>query len=525
MANTARAAFEQDFDVDVFPNPPRQIALTDGVADKAVSEVEALGFTPVDLREMKPADAIRKIEGLRVSAVLGRGGMDKALKTAVREGDVSIFSRLRDSGVLAISRAGNGVDMDRQRAFDSGVIVTRTPRGNAEAVRIWQDLQLAASTGLATDPDKNPAIRDNALAKKGGVEKLGWDRTGVTGVVDPDGTAYAIDNQPTDVERASAVFADKKIAVIGAGRIGQEVISKSTFLYRADVHVYDPFPPTNLDTRVTIANSMEEALADAELVMLHLDGENEILTGREFAMLKDGATVCNMARGGCINPRALYEALASGKIKAACLDTHAVEGDDLLPFMNNVPVNKDEIRPGHWAHMLRQHPKCVAGNHSAASERQAQSINAVDGVRGVAAFIERGEIVDGVCAPTTEFPYTGFVEGDNGRTRPIDTHGRRFALELIHDGNIPGLLDAVRRDIARHLTGKIDPVLDLVSGELAKLERGGRRNGVDFHAIELPEGVNPDDEGKIWREIARRAESTRGVRLARVFVPKRKKAA
>lgn len=45
-----------------------------------------------------------------------------------------------------------------------------------------------------------------------------------------------------------------------------------------------------------------------------------------LAIMKDGAYIVNTGRGGLINTGDLIEALESGKIRAAALDTFETEG-------------------------------------------------------------------------------------------------------------------------------------------------------------------------------------------------------
>jgi D-3-phosphoglycerate dehydrogenase len=51
----------------------------------------------------------------------------------------------------------------------------------------------------------------------------------------------------------------------------------------------------------------------------------EALNANTIDLMKDGAIIINTARGKLINPDALYDALKSGHIKAAALDTHYEE--------------------------------------------------------------------------------------------------------------------------------------------------------------------------------------------------------
>jgi len=515
---TPQEAFDKHFDVTTYPSPVGQIALLDGVHNDAVSLIETNGMRALDLRRTDTAEALRELHYNRVDAVLGRGELDKALRRAV-EANSGVFWEQRESGVLVDVRLGNGVEMDCQRAFDDGVVVERTPGGNAGAVRIWQDLGLLA----ALDPSEaarqnNPAWGDDQEVKlRGNTAKLAWDRKSVNQAVNPHDSAEELETGRS-VNEARRLLNGKKVAVIGAGRIGQEVIRHSPLLREADVHVYDPYPPEGL-TGVTIADTLASALDQADVVMLHLAGSEEVLGAEQLAMLKKGAVVCNMARGRCVNPQALYEALQSGQVGKAVLDTHVVEGKDLLPYQSDLAHDSGSCNDaGHYAVRLRQHPNVIATNHSAASETQSQAINANEGVTNAVRLIRRGEIREGIVAPSTDFPCDAFLrEIRDGQYVPGNNPPGRFVMEVMHDGKRDGLLTRMR-EMAADVLGQGQ--LNLVTGSLKAREFNGTRNGVALDVCDLPDEIAGQAGRKLYGEIMRAAERVDGIRRVRIHVPR-----
>ncbi|MHB8781367.1 MAG: 2-hydroxyacid dehydrogenase, partial [Candidatus Geothermincolia bacterium] len=77
--------------------------------------------------------------------------------------------------------------------------------------------------------------------------------------------------------------------------------------------------------------SLDALLAASDVVSLHLPLtlQTRNMIGRaEFAAMKDGALLINLARGEVVDQEALTEALASGKLGGAGLDVFASEPID-----------------------------------------------------------------------------------------------------------------------------------------------------------------------------------------------------
>jgi phosphoglycerate dehydrogenase-like enzyme len=66
--------------------------------------------------------------------------------------------------------------------------------------------------------------------------------------------------------------------------------------------------------------------ADVLVIAAPLTAETKaLLTARRFALLPDGAIVCNVARGALVDEPALISAIQSGHIRGAVLDVFARE--------------------------------------------------------------------------------------------------------------------------------------------------------------------------------------------------------
>jgi phosphoglycerate dehydrogenase-like enzyme len=92
---------------------------------------------------------------------------------------------------------------------------------------------------------------------------------------------------------------------------------------------------SRLDHGLAVAggpDDLDGLLPDADYVSLHVPltaSTRGLLDRRRIALLKPGATVLNVARGGLVDEPALIEALTNGRLRGAGLDVFAHE--PLLP--------------------------------------------------------------------------------------------------------------------------------------------------------------------------------------------------
>ncbi len=123
---------------------------------------------------------------------------------------------------------------------------------------------------------------------------------------------------------------DKTVAMVGMGNIGH-LVAQMLQAFGAKVIYTDVFRQTKdveEKLELTYFDSFEAMLPQADILSFHcpLTKENtEMLNQRTLAMVKEGAIVVNTARGKLINPDDLYNAVKSGHIRAAALDTHYEE--------------------------------------------------------------------------------------------------------------------------------------------------------------------------------------------------------
>jgi D-3-phosphoglycerate dehydrogenase len=117
----------------------------------------------------------------------------------------------------------------------------------------------------------------------------------------------------------------RTVGVIGLGAIGQR-FARMADAMGMRVLGYDPFAmqvAANIET-----SALETIWRQADAISLHcpLTVENtKLLNARTLAACKPGVLIVNTARGGLVDEAALLEAVRSGQVAAAGLDSFAVE--------------------------------------------------------------------------------------------------------------------------------------------------------------------------------------------------------
>jgi len=192
-------------------------------------------------------------------------------------------------------RAGVGIDnVDTDAATLRGVLVMNTPEANTLAAT---EMTLALMLALCR---RVPWA--DASVKRGE-----WTRSKFMGVQ----------------------LSDKKLGVIGLGRIGSRVATRCQ-AFGMKVLAYDPYIAEEVAERlhVQLVGELDELLETADMITLHTpltDETRGLIGAAQIARMKDGARLINCARGGLVDEQALYDGLVSGKLAGAATDVYSVE--------------------------------------------------------------------------------------------------------------------------------------------------------------------------------------------------------
>ncbi|MCC5895397.1 MAG: D-2-hydroxyacid dehydrogenase [Alkalibacterium sp.] len=113
------------------------------------------------------------------------------------------------------------------------------------------------------------------------------------------------------------------VGIIGAGNIGGATARLFNAL-GARVIAYDPVEHEKLKELVTYMPTQKELLESADIISLHVPLDKHtinLIDAEALNQMKSGSYLINAARGPVIDSPALIDALESGKIAGAALDT------------------------------------------------------------------------------------------------------------------------------------------------------------------------------------------------------------
>jgi D-3-phosphoglycerate dehydrogenase len=267
-----------------------RVLVTDPVAEEGLDLLRE--HAAVDVRlGLKPAELLEAIDGYQALVVRSETKVTADVVAAGRALEV-------------IGRAGTGVDnIDVDAATRRGVVVVNAPEANTIAAA---EHTIALMLALARHvPAAHESLRGGA-----------WQRSRFLGVE----------------------LRGKTLGIFGLGRVGSEVARRARGLEMQVVAV-DPFvsPERGQALGVRLV-SREELLASSDFLTLHVlftPGSRPLLGREEFALMKPGMRVINVARGGLIDETALLAALASGQIAGAALDVFEQEPPTGSPLLSS----------------------------------------------------------------------------------------------------------------------------------------------------------------------------------------------
>jgi len=268
-----------------------KILANDGISKNGVEELEAAGFE-VSTVTVAQEQLENYINNEGIVALLVRSA------TTVRKDLIDACPSLK-----IIGRGGVGMDnIDVEYARGKGLHVINTPAASSESVAELVFAHLFSGVRYLYDANRSMPLDGDSKFKS--LKK-----------------AYA---KGTELR-------GKTLGVIGFGRIGQatakiglglgmKVIAHDPFMDKASVTV--PFFDGQSLTFDIEIQTKEAVLKQADFLSLHVPAQKDFVIGTaELELMKDGAGLVNAARGGVVDEVAMVEALKSGKLSFAGVDT------------------------------------------------------------------------------------------------------------------------------------------------------------------------------------------------------------
>lgn len=212
----------------------------------------------------------------------------------IRAGGVTRDMFERGKNLKAVGRHGVGYDtIDLKAAKEHNVRVLNVPFGNSNSVA---EMIVARFMEMSRN-----LYKANQMLRHGDVTRIA----------------------PPELQGTE--ISGKVLGLIGMGNIAQRAAKMMKKAFAVDVCGYDPFVDAAEASRRGIrkVDAIEELLEQSDLVNISVALTPEtkhMISGDIFNHFKPDAILVNTARGGIVDEEDLYQALVTGKLRAAAFD-------------------------------------------------------------------------------------------------------------------------------------------------------------------------------------------------------------
>jgi len=407
-----------------------KILVSDPLAEEGLKILrEEKGFQ-VDVKIKQPVEVLKEI-------IKDYDALIVRSETKVTKEIIERAEKLK-----VIGRAGVGLDnIDVESATKKGIIVMNAPEGNTiSTAEHTLSLILALSRNI---PQADLSLKRGE-----------WNRKKFMGV---------------ELYR-------KVLGIVGLGRIGREV-AKRAMSFGMKVIAYDPyFSEEKAKSLGVELVDWEELLKNSDYISFHVPLTEEtknMVSEKEFKMMKKGVRIINCARGGIIDEKALAKAIEEGIVEGAALDVFEKE-----PPLDN-PLLKLE--------------KVIATPHLGASTEEAQINVSIDIAKQIRDLLLGKEVRNAVNFPCIEAhlfntlkPYINLLEKIGSmHTQLSEGHIREVKIKYI--GEVWNKFDTQPLTIAL-IKGMLTPILqetvNFVNAPFIAKERGIKINETKTTEIE-----------------------------------------
>lgn len=356
-----------------FPRSKLKVLLLDSIDQDAADKFAAEGYRVVQVSKKLTEDEL--CVAIKDAAVIG-----VRTRTKITERVIASASKLHAIGVFSV-----GTDhVDVQAAAARGIAVFNAPFSNTRSV---VELALGCAMVLLR------RVTEHSTHLHAGR----WSKT---------------------AER-SFEARGKKLGIIGYGNIGSQlsVLAESIGVEVLYYDIAEKLSHGNAKRALTF----QDLLKQSDIISVHFDGRatnKNLISTKEFEMMKDGVIFLNLSRGSVVNVEALREAILNGKVGGAAVDVFPNE-----PKSNDEPFESP----------LRGLPNVILTPHIAGSTLEAQRNIANYVSERLLKYLALGETLGSVSLPELYLP-------------PIST-----GMRILHlHANVPGIVANVSSIFATH---------------------------------------------------------------------------
>ncbi|MDC0588010.1 3-phosphoglycerate dehydrogenase family protein [Gammaproteobacteria bacterium] len=297
-----------------------------------------------------------------------------------------------NSNLKCVGRAGAGTNnIPIAEATNKGVVVFNTPGANANAV-------------------KELVVCGMLLSSRGILQGSSFAMT-LKGL---DGANLNASMESEKKNFKGSELKGKTLGIVGLGAIGS-LLAQTANIMGMKIIGYDPYISVDaawrLPKEVEKADTLEALLSNSDYISLHvplLESTKDLISSKTLNIIKKGAKIINLSRGGIVNNNDVIEALKSKQISRYVTDFPTPE------LIDRASENGDVILLPHLG----------------ASTKEAEVNCATMAAEQVSNFLVNGTIINSVNFPSIKL----------GRTD-------NFRMVIINK-NEPGMIGKIADKIA-----------------------------------------------------------------------------
>ncbi len=286
-----------------------KVLANDGISKTGQDALEKAGFE-VTIKKVAQEQLKDYINDNKINALLVRSA------TKVHKDIIDNCPSLK-----LIGRGGVGMDnIDVDYARKKGIKVVNTPAASSSSVAELVFAHLFGGVRSLYHSNRNMPLEGDSRFKE--LKK-----------------AYA----------AGIELRGKTLGIIGFGRIGREVakialgvgmkvIASDSKVGEAEIELefYN-----HQSIKIPIKTEpVDQLIKHSDFITLHVPAQSKPIIGTaEIKKMKDGVAIINTARGGVLDEQALLDALESGKVSFAALDTYENEPAPQIKLLMNESIS------------------------------------------------------------------------------------------------------------------------------------------------------------------------------------------